>query len=182
MLMDEGLEQRISQLEAQLRSRRKKWIVLGMIVLLVTSIAVIITYPRPQPTATTEVKQSGLEQLAAQAGFTVFVPGELPQGFSLDEASASLSSGVLLYTIRGPNGSHVIVTQQQKPSNFDYQAIVTDSSFKTPYGTATAYEQSDKSMGSLVSDTTWVVCNSSKSIGAKAMEAVLQSFQTTNRH
>jgi len=191
--MNEDLEKRLAQLEKQLQESSKlaprnkvarptriknaRMITVVALGILIAIIGLFSAHTSRQSKTSTSSKPTGVHQYAEQAGFKVYIPSDLPPGFTFDESTADFSDGILFYSVRGPNSSSLVFSQQKKPKNFDFGGIANDTSFKTPYGTATAYEQNDKSMGSLVTDTTWVVCNSSKAIGAKAMESVLQSLQ-----
>lgn len=100
--------------------------------------------------------------VTTQAEFQLFIPSELPEGFIIDQNSFSYDGGALLYTISGPNGRTIIITQQPKPAGMDLkkfnkEKIAKGISLKVPAGEAVIGLLGTNQAASIIGTETWII-------------------------
>ncbi len=116
--------------------------------------------------------------LQSQATFPLFYANPLPNGFSLDKNStATLDAGVLTFTYDYLNGVKVAVTEQAKPTNFSYDTLQGDGTIQTRYGKAIYRLSEAQTVGSLVTDKTWIIFNATSAVATSDISALLTSMQ-----
>lgn len=109
--------------------------------------------------------------------FPLFVPGSLPNGYSYLNHSISTKSNIVVFVISGPGGQRVAVTEQSKPSGFDFSQLSGTSEFNTPLGNAYVDDLDLRTTGSVVGSQTWLIINTTPAIGESLMSQIINSFQ-----
>jgi hypothetical protein len=109
------------------------------------------------------------KNIRSQANFTLFYPGKLPAGWSVDKSSfyADRSDQVVGYRIKGPSGN-LGITIQPVPKGFDFNDFYTKRlsytvQFLTPLGQGAVGTAEGQLIGSLVTTSSWVLTSSNSS-------------------
>ena len=150
----------------------KKWILgavfASTVILGVVVYMVFIYKPNPIPASIREA-----------ASFTVYYPGQLPSGISVDKSSISYGQGVLIYKFTSNNSSSLVVSQQVKPENFDFESIEHERYITNNYGIADIKERPDgsQSISFVTKDNTWVVGNANKDFPPKDLEIIFGNMK-----
>ncbi len=127
------------------------------------------------------------DDVRASVNFPILYPSQLPSGYRLDDSSFSTSGGVVLYSAVNPAGTKIAFTDQQRPSNFNFnnfykQGLSNSTTFDTPLGQAALGTANGRPLGSLVSDNSWVLVSSaSKSVQSDDLRLVLNSLKVSSR-
>lgn len=99
--------------------------------------------------------------IRSKAAVGLFYPSKLPAGYSINISSIHLDSGVITYA--ATNGSlRIVFTIQPAPTAFDFQAFIQKylkdvQPISTAYGQAFIGQNQDRSLGSLVSGSSWFI-------------------------
>lgn len=119
----------------------------------------------------------------SKVSFPLLYPSKLPQGFSIDQKSFSVQSGVVLYSANNPTGDKVAFSVQPRPATFAFdtfykQGLNGASTFDTPLGQAAVGQANGQPIGSLATDQSWLLISSvSKKVGSSALRQILQSVK-----
>jgi len=105
--------------------------------------------------------------IRTSAGLSLFYPGKLPAGYTVDKASMNLANGIVIYAASSGN-KRLVFTLQKTPAAFDFanfykQQLTGDQQYQTPYGQATIGKNSNHYLGSLTAGDTWLLLSSSGS-------------------
>lgn len=127
------------------------------------------------------------KSVRSQVSFTLYYPGSLPKGWSLDRSSfyANSSDEVAGYLIKGPQGN-LNITVQPVPKNFDFtnlysRRLTGTVQFLTPLGQGAIGRASSQLVGSLVTPSSWVLASPGSSGVTQAdMQYVLSHLQSTS--
>ncbi len=90
----------------------------------------------------------------------IFVPSNLPDGYSVGSGTQTLDNGALLYSVYTDKGKLVTITQQAKPEDLADDFFKDATTFTTDYGKAYILQEGDRINAYLISDKTWVLFNS----------------------
>ena len=121
-------------------------------------------------------------ETASSLDFPVYSPTKIPKGFTLKPGSVSSTRLVLTYVLLSPSGAMVSISEQAKPSTFNFsdfyfnqltdpKEIIT-SIGKTTYG--------DSDHGLIVSteaDKTWIIMHADSQVGARDIETIFRAMQ-----
>src|SRR5262249_12689926 len=122
---------------------RRRWlpIAIGSLVLAGGLAAALWLWFVPYPPFSEAIRQD--------ASVKLYYASPLPPGFRLDKASVNFSGGVLAfyYTF---GGGQLAVTEQAKPSGFDFGQLQGDMKFQTRYGAAVIRTGDSHTAASLV--------------------------------
>lgn len=126
----------------------------------------------------TTTKPTVMQQAADRATFPLYTPSSLPEGYTLDQASLSLTKEALLVTARNQNGERIIFTEQPVPTEFDFESFykkqfVGAQDVTSIYGRGQAGILDSTMSGSLVTDSTWVIIKGPPNLPLKDMETVV---------
>src|SRR4051812_21969102 len=68
------------------------------------------------------------------ADFPLFYPADLPASYKVDRTTINGSERLVQLVIVTPTKGKIVVSEQSKPSQFDFSSLKGDRSFITPYG------------------------------------------------
>lgn len=161
------------------RSSRYRWLAAASIlltVLLVASLAYRYLHkaPSPIPTSVTE-----------SATYPLYYPSSPPKGYRIDEGSFRASNQVVIYAVSKENGPSMAVSIQPKPNNFDFndfhiKKLTGSKEILTQSGKAVIGVYNDRTVGSLVTDKSWVLVTAPSSISAKDVETVMKGLRAAD--
>jgi hypothetical protein len=106
----------------------------------------------------------------------VYVPTNLPDGFSVVGNSQSLENGALLYQVYGPNGQLITITQQVRPADFNMEIFKDAQSFNTPLGKGYIIEDPSRITGYVITVDTMLLFNSTANINNASLQTLMQAF------
>jgi hypothetical protein len=111
-----------------------------------------------------------------------FYPQNLPKGYSYANDAKALKPDTLYYSIKGPNGQVIYVTQQPLPASFDYSAFakkfLKPDNFSTAIGDGMAGIVGPNLLGSIrTNQNTWVIFNSVDTAAQNPLESVMRSLR-----
>lgn len=92
----------------------------------------------------------------------LYYPEKLPEGFSLDSNSYSVSGEIVSFHAINQKNQKLIFTIQPRPPTFDFptfyqKGLSGTEQFTTPAGQAAIGKAQTKLIGNLVTDTGWVI-------------------------
>jgi hypothetical protein len=95
--------------------------------------------------------------------FPIYLPGRLPDGFSIDPNSYDTAEGVLLFYASNKQGQKIVFTQQPKPQDFDFSRF-NQSTLKqaervigAPYPSVIGMSEGGTVTLSVQTDSTWIL-------------------------
>jgi hypothetical protein len=102
------------------------------------------------------------EDIRSQSKLDLLYPTKLPDGYTIDRQNISLSNGILIYDATNPSGNRLVFTIQATPANFNFdsfykQQLTNRQQYDTGFGPAIIGKNSNRSLGSLVDDDTWLL-------------------------
>lgn len=124
------------------------------------------------------------DQTVGSVEFPLYYPVTLPKGFSISKGSiTSPQQGVVVMDIDGPGGAKIYLSQQARPSKFDfggYYKNFTDGNQKVTDTGVIATGKIDGGntvIGSLATNKTWILANTqSTSLKPADLQALLQNM------
>lgn len=160
------------------RVTRKTWVVLAVAgVGLVTALLLgyFLWYALSQT-------PSAIREAATRATFPLYEPTQLPNGYSIDAASVSLTSEALLFTASNKTGEKLVFTQTPVSQGFDFESFYKEQyvgmqDVQSIYGRGTTGVISNAMSGSLVTTSTWVLVTGTKDMAANTMASVIQNLK-----
>lgn len=150
------------------------WLFFGVPVLALVGAGILWARSNQNPTA--------LTLAATRASFPLYEPTKLPQDYSLDESSLSLTSQAFLVTARDGKDNVLIITQTPVPSDFDFESFyktrfVGMQDAQSIYGRGKVGILDGSITGSLVTDSTWVLVKGPEEISANDMIQIILSLE-----
>jgi hypothetical protein len=120
-------------------------------------------------------------------GVTIFVPKDLPTGYTYNNDQKMLKTNVYYATVTGPKNQKFYITQQPIPASFDFttfnKKFLTPDTFSASAGTATVGVVGPSVLASVRSaKNTWIIINTDSSTPVANMEAVVRSLQELKYH
>ena len=104
------------------------------------------------------------ESISGSLLFTPYVPGWLPEGYSVDAASYSAEGQALVFSAVKPGAQPIAVSEQATPKDFDMNSFLTTNMSDTSRldGTkhATIFGKSNsrkQNIASVTADDTWIL-------------------------
>lgn len=138
---------------------------------------------RDQATTSDAKDQHIAQTLAATTlEFPLYYPTKLPAKYSIDSTSITYDKGVALYQIHyGDNGT-IAVANQAKPADvlfddFYNRLLKNKADVFNAHGKAVIGTADSKTIGSLVTDKTWVLLTASGSIDKLEMTQLVASLE-----
>jgi hypothetical protein len=166
--------------------RGKKWLV-ALVFLLIfcafTAGGVLWAYPKYN-TKKSHSQNPFSTNIQTSAAFKLFYPAKLPAGYIVDKSTIDFTSGVLKYAAINSSGRRLVFTMQKIAPQFNfnefYKAQLKDSrEITTPYGKAVIGKNSNRNLGSMAVDTTWLLLSTNSSeVTADEMALVFQNLKT----
>lgn len=108
---------------------------------------------------------------------TVFLPRPAPEGYTVGSSKQELENGAILYTIYGPSGEEITVTQQSEPADFKDEVFKDALRFNTPHGIGYVIEDMERTTGFLLADESWVLVNTPRGFPSDEMRTLIRSLQ-----
>jgi hypothetical protein len=108
------------------------------------------------------------EDARSQTKLDLLYPTKLPVGYTVNKQNISLSNGILIYDATNKSGNRLVFTIQATPSNFNFdsfykQQLTNRQQYNTNFGSATVGKNSNRVLGSLVDDSTWLLLSTNSS-------------------
>jgi hypothetical protein len=114
--------------------------------------------------------------------YPLYYPANLPAGYSVDRTSFKNQDGVLIFSIKTPNGKNIAVSEQAVPLNLDLHPVSNapvkipgERDFTTPIGKGHVGLWSDKYVADITTDDTWIITNATGFTADQSTE-VARSF------
>lgn len=104
-------------------ARMKKWLIglLLVVIALLVALAVFVIGPNLQPMNTSTLPVDTV----AKANFRIYYPGTIPENYTLDQKSVSLSGELFVYTLKNDrSSSYITISQQPSPENVNLESIL----------------------------------------------------------
>lgn len=108
---------------------------------------------------------------------TVFLPRPVPEGYTVGSSKQELENGAVLYTVYGPSGEEITITQQSEPANFKDEVFKDALRFNTPHGIGYVIEDMERTTGFLLADESWVLINTPRGFPSDEMRTLIRSLQ-----
>jgi hypothetical protein len=122
--------------------------------------------------------------IRSQSKLDLLYPAKLPAGYTVNKQNMSLSNGVLIYDATDKDGRRLVFTIQPAPANFDFNAfykqqLTNNQQYPTSLGTAVIGKNSNRPLGSLVDDDTWLLLSTnSQDVSFNDMSLVLTHLKS----
>jgi hypothetical protein len=112
-------------------------------------------------------------------GFHFYYFGDsFKNNFELQTNTISYENSVLLFSLKNPAGSTVVVTEEAIPPSYSISQLRADLQFQTGYGTAFITDGATRTTGTLfTTDGPWVLINAPQPIGTDLMQQFLSDLQ-----
>jgi len=119
---------------------------------------------------------------AQAASYPIYYPTSLPAGFIYNEGSAKYSANVFIYTFTFDGNKKLFVSTIPKPdgvqfSDFYNRILSNKTEVLSNQGTAVMGNAGGQTIGSLVTDKSWITMNTSASINSDTLKALLSSLK-----
>lgn len=155
---------------------RKKWVVCAAVVIVILTTVGIVAWHKMSGGSSVLREQSQLST------FPLYEPTYLPEGYSLDESSISLTSQAMLMTAQNTKGDVIIFTENPTPKGYDYDSFYESrysgiQDAPSIYGRGKAGIIDGAMSGSLVTDSTWILIKGSENLPAKDMKQIINSLK-----
>lgn len=160
-----------------------KSITLGAAILAVVLIVLVLLTKRGE-SKKTDNQVAGSSTSSSSASTTtiaVYYPKNLPKGFSYDNNLQTLKTDVYFYSILGQGQEQFYITQQQIPSEFDFNAFtkkfLEQDKFSSTAGDVLAGKVGDSYIASIrTKKNTWIIINSSPQSKLSSIETIARSL------
>lgn len=138
--------------------RKKLYIALVLVFIVAVSAGVYYYLTRIQNNPIPASVQSAVS-------LPLYYPEKLPEGFSLDRNSYSVSGGIVSFHAVNQQNQKLIFTIQPRPPTFDFstfyqKGLSGTEQFTTPVGQAAIGKAQTKLIGNLVTETSWIIVSS----------------------
>lgn len=120
------------------------------------------------------------KNIRQSARFTLYYPSPMPAGFSFDQSSLSFSNQVLIIAFKSSNGSQLTLSEQLKPSNFDFSQLKQGVKFPTVYGNAVISSTGNRVTGSLLAGNTWILFNTTGPLDTSQLQNLIGRLRPLN--
>jgi hypothetical protein len=131
------------------------------------------------------VSQSKAPTVPQSSSIAVYVPRNLPSGYTYNNDQKMIKTNVYYSSINGPKGEIFYITQQPIPTDFDFTAFnkkfLNPDTFNSNAGTATVGLAGTSFIASVrTNKNSWIIINSPASKSAGSLEAVVRSLTIDN--
>jgi hypothetical protein len=121
------------------------------------------------------------KNLRDSIAFALYWPQKMPPGFHVDRSSIHTTSQVVTFEVRSKN-EVINVSEQARPAHFDFEEFNTKKLFGTtdsltPAGKLTVGLAGNRSIGSLVTDKTWILAAAQSDQAAQPVKKLLTEFR-----
>lgn len=153
----------------------KKYIIIavGVILIFLSSLVLYIIYkPSPNP-----IPKSTVESVT----FPLYFPSDLPRGYKFNPNSIKSNNHAVLYTLTNDRSSTIVISIQPTPTEFNFEEfhlkqISGSKEVLTKSGKAVIGMLTNRTVGSLVTDKSWVLTSAPANVSAKDVETVIRSL------
>lgn len=127
------------------------------------------------------------KKFASGLSYPLYYPTNLPTGYRVDRSSFARRGNVLIFSVIGPNGENIAVSEEPRPANLDLGqtapasgiSLPDERAFTTSAGSAYISLWGAKLVSSLVTNSTWVLLNVT-GFQMNAAQEVTQAFVEVN--
>jgi len=167
-----GGDEQLEVSTKMVRANRKRIILLAaaFLILAGTSVGILISHRQ------TSLIPDEFLAAAKTTGYPLYYPTNLPPGYYFKAGSLHASPSAVVFTITSADGNPIAVTEQAKPSGFDFSQLSGTDEFQTSLGNAYVEDFETRTTGSIVANKTWIIINTNNPVGSDAMKQVLASF------
>jgi hypothetical protein len=137
------------------RSKKFKMLIILLILAALGIAGKLLIFPRySQTNPFSPAIQSSLN-------IPLFYPQKMPKGYLVDHLSFRTTSNEVVFNANHAS-SRLVFTQQKIPAGFDFnvfyaQHLTNTTVFSTPYGSVVVGKNDNRTLGSLISDKTWLL-------------------------
>lgn len=123
-----------------------------------------------------------LTAIKTRIDYPIYYPAELPKGFSYQEKSMKPSEIATIYSLRYEKDKKLFISNQPKPKevifkDFYDRLLKNKADITSNQGKAVTGSVADQSVGSLVTDKTWVIINAPNGISNKDLTDIVSSLK-----
>ena len=116
-----------------------------------------------------------------QAGFPLYHPARLPEGYKADKTTVSMVASVVTYQIKHAAKEPLLVSLQPRPNNFDVESfnkeVISEGiSLTVPAGTATIGRLRENQVASVLTNETWVLISDPNLIPQQDLKFIVQNL------
>jgi hypothetical protein len=123
-------------------------------------------------------------EVQEQAGFPLYYPSRLPEGYEANQATISTVNKVVTYQIKHPANEPLLVSLQPRPNNFDVEnfnkEVITEGiSLTVSAGAATIGRLRGNQVASVLTDETWILISDPGSIPQQDLKFIVQHLKSS---
>lgn len=153
--------------------RKKVWLGLGAICLLAIVGFTVYQLCRPHNPLPPQVIES--------VTYPLYYPAKLPKGYQIDEQSFKANNQVVIYSLTKTGKPAMAISIQPKPANFNFddfhlKKLSGSKELLTRSGKAVIGVYGERTVGSLVTNKSWVLLTAPASVSAKDVETAMQNL------
>lgn len=122
-------------------------------------------------------------KVMASVQFTLLYPTVLPSGYRIDpDTVKEPQSGVVVFTLRGPNKSSLYMSEESRPSTFDIGGYyknftdLTETDVSDGVIATGLINNGQTEIASRANDKVWVLANTNTNIPLSQLRAMLESL------
>jgi hypothetical protein len=159
------------------KHRSWKWPILGSIFLILTGgVLVILMFTNKEPWPAADLLHA-----KSRIDYPLYYPTELPKGFSYKKNSIKISEIATIYTLTYEKDKKLFISNQPKPKevifkDFYDRLLKNKADVTSNQGKAVTGIVADQSVGSLVTDKTWVILNAPNDIKGQDLTDIVSSL------
>jgi hypothetical protein len=148
------------------RQYHLNWLAVFILILLVGAGCIVAFLILLRPSMPKQITR-----LASNVTFPIYYPHNLPPGYSLDASTVSSTNNAALFSvINTTTGSRIVVSEQPKPSDIDFNSFYHDEyrryeSLTTPAGDGVIGDAGDSYLANITGDKTWIIVKGPQSSG-----------------
>jgi hypothetical protein len=109
--------------------------------------------------------------------FPLYLPEELPKGFSLDAGSVSVGAQVVLYGYRYDKHKRVSISVQKRDDSFTTDQFRPTSEFTTHIGRVYLVDLEDRTTAAVVGKESWALINAPDRMAVDTMREFINSLR-----
>lgn len=107
----------------------------------------------------------------------VYVPHNLPDGFSIGSGAQKLENGAQFYTVYDNKGHAITISQQSMPTNFNVSIFGESPGFDTPLGKGYVVNSDDRTTGYVMAEKTMLLFNTVPDIELETLQDLMIAFE-----
>jgi hypothetical protein len=143
--------------------------------LIVATGLIIARHSNTRPTAVSISSTNPLSGVEGQVNFPLYIPGNLPQGFSVVPYTANVQNGIVSFKVNYNSGQKIIVTEQARPQAIEQ--VVKSRQFTTPAGDGYIADLNGHTTGFIQNSKTLIIFSSALSPDSDVLEQLMTGFK-----